>query len=53
MAFNLLIVDDSTSMRAVVKKIVGLTGLEVNQILEADNGRKATSTSWAAAWWMR
>jgi len=41
MAFNLLIVDDSNSMRTVVKKIVGLTGLEVNQILEADNGRKA------------
>jgi len=41
MAFNLLIVDDSNSMRAVVKKIVGLTGLEVSQILEADNGRKA------------
>jgi two-component system chemotaxis response regulator CheY len=41
MAFNLLIVDDSNSMRTVVKKIVGLTGLEVSQILEADNGRKA------------
>ncbi|HSD95026.1 MAG TPA: response regulator [Syntrophales bacterium] len=41
MAFNLLIVDDSNSMRTVVKKIVGLTGLEVNQILEADDGRKA------------
>lgn len=41
MAFNLLIVDDSNSMRTVVKKIVGLTGLDVNQILEADNGRKA------------
>ena len=41
MAFNLLIVDDSNSMRTVVKKIVGLTGLETNQILEADNGRKA------------
>jgi two-component system chemotaxis response regulator CheY len=41
MAFNLLIVDDSNSMRTVVRKIVGLTGLEVNQILEADNGRKA------------
>ena len=35
MAFNLLIVDDSNSMRTVVKKIVGLTGLEVNQVLEA------------------
>ena len=41
MAFNLLIVDDSNSMRAVVKKIVGLTGLELGQVLEADNGRKA------------
>jgi two-component system chemotaxis response regulator CheY len=41
MAFNLLIVDDSNSMRTVVRKIVGLTGLEVNQILEAENGRKA------------
>jgi two-component system chemotaxis response regulator CheY len=28
-------------MRTVVKKIVGLTGLETNQILEADNGLKA------------
>jgi two-component system chemotaxis response regulator CheY len=28
-------------MRTVVRKIVGLTGLEVNQILEAENGRKA------------
>ena len=41
MAFNLLIVDDSSSMRTVVKKIVGLTGLQTNQILEADNGREA------------
>jgi two-component system chemotaxis response regulator CheY len=41
MAFNLLIVDDSNSMRTVVKKIVGLTGLETSQVLEADNGRKA------------
>ena len=41
MAFNLLIVDDSNSMRTVVKKIVGLTGLQTNQILEADNGREA------------
>jgi two-component system chemotaxis response regulator CheY len=41
MAFNLLIVDDSSSMRSVVKKIVGLSGVEVNQLLEADNGRRA------------
>jgi two-component system chemotaxis response regulator CheY len=41
MAFNLLIVDDSSSMRAVVKKIVGLTGLKTDQLLEANSGRKA------------
>ena len=41
MSFNLLIVDDSSSMRSVVKKIVGLSGVEVNHLLEADNGRKA------------
>ena len=52
MAFNLLIVDDSNSMRTVVKKIVGLTGLEVNHILEADNGRRALDVlggSWVDA----
>jgi two-component system chemotaxis response regulator CheY len=41
MAFNVLIVDDSHSMRTVLKKIVALTGLETRQILEADNGRMA------------
>ncbi len=41
MAFNLLIVDDSASIRSVVKKIVGLSGIEVNQCLEAENGRRA------------
>jgi two-component system chemotaxis response regulator CheY len=41
MAFNLLIVDDSNSMRSVVKKIVAMTGLETDRLLEADNGRKA------------
>ena len=41
MTFNLLIVDDSSSMRSVVKKIVGLSGVGVNQLLEAENGRRA------------
>jgi hypothetical protein len=39
--------DDSSSMRSVVKKIVGLSGVGVNQLLEAENGRRA-SKSWAA-----
>ena len=41
MSFNLLIVDDSSSMRSVVKKIVDLSGVGVNQLLEAENGRRA------------
>ncbi len=41
MSFNLLIVDDSSSMRSVVKKIVGLSGIGVNRLLEAENGRRA------------
>lgn len=41
MSFNLLIVDDSSSMRSVVKKIVGLSGVGVNQLLEAQDGRSA------------
>lgn len=41
MSFNLLIVDDSSSMRSVVKKIVGLSGVGVNQLLEAEDGRSA------------
>ena len=41
MSFNLLIVDDSSSMRSVVKKIVDLSGVGINQLLEAENGRKA------------
>lgn len=41
MSFNLLIVDDSSSMRSVVKKIVDLSGVGINQLLEAENGRRA------------
>ncbi|HOX00531.1 MAG TPA: response regulator, partial [Deltaproteobacteria bacterium] len=41
MTFNLLIVDDSSSMRSVVKKIIGLSGVGVNRLLEAENGLRA------------
>ncbi|HPG72163.1 MAG TPA: response regulator [Syntrophales bacterium] len=41
MSFNLLIVDDSSSMRSVVKKIIGLSGVGVNRLLEAENGLRA------------
>lgn len=41
MAFNLLIVDDSNAMRAVIKKIVIISGFPMNQCLEAGNGKEA------------
>ena len=41
MSFNVLIVDDSNSMRAVIKKIINLSGFKMDQCLEAANGKEA------------
>lgn len=41
MAFNILIVDDSETMRAVIKKTVNMSGVEVGELLEAANGLEA------------
>jgi two-component system chemotaxis response regulator CheY len=41
MTFNILIVDDSLSMRAVIKKIIGLSGIRTDKCYEAQNGREA------------
>ncbi|MGD9245939.1 MAG: response regulator, partial [Desulfobacterales bacterium] len=41
MAYNILIVDDSTPMRAVIKKIVKASGFNVGEFFEATNGREA------------
>lgn len=38
---NILIVDDSATMRAVLRRIIQLTGLAVEHIYEARNGREA------------
>jgi two-component system chemotaxis response regulator CheY len=49
MSFNLLIVDDSISMRAVIKKIITISGFQMDKCLEANNGREAMdllSTNW-------
>ena len=49
MSFNLLIVDDSNSMRAVIKKIVTISGFKMDKCLEANNGKEAMdllSTNW-------
>jgi len=41
MAFNVLIVDDSSSMRAVVKKIIRVSGFNVGECWEAADGKEA------------
>jgi len=41
MAFNILVVDDSVSMRAIIKKVISMSGFDVGEIAEADNGLEA------------
>jgi two-component system chemotaxis response regulator CheY len=41
MAFNILIVDDSSAMRRVVKRVLELSGVEVGTLLEAAGGHEA------------
>ncbi len=41
MSFNVLVVDDSNAMRAVVKKIITISGFKMDQCFEAANGREA------------
>ncbi len=44
MAYNILIVDDSIPMRAVIKKTIKASGFNVGQIFEASDGREALET---------
>jgi two-component system, chemotaxis family, chemotaxis protein CheY len=49
MSYNILIVDDSKTMRQVIKKALSLSGFKVGDCLEAGNGREALdvlSTAW-------
>jgi two-component system chemotaxis response regulator CheY len=41
MALNIMIVDDSPVMRAFIRKVVGLTGLDVGEYYEAGDGEEA------------
>ena len=41
MAYNILIVDDSFPMRAVIKKVIKASGFNVGDLLEAGNGKEA------------
>jgi two-component system chemotaxis response regulator CheY len=40
-ALNVLIVDDSAMMRAIIRRAVQLTGVEIAVVHEAGNGREA------------
>ena len=39
--FNILVVDDSETMRAAIRKVVGMSGVPVGEFLEAANGVEA------------
>lgn len=41
MAYNVLIVDDSTPMRAVIKKVIRASGFDIGNFFEAANGAEA------------
>ncbi|MBN2232195.1 MAG: response regulator [Deltaproteobacteria bacterium] len=41
MAFNVLIVDDSMSIRQIIKRVLDISGFDVGTMFEADNGREA------------
>ena len=44
MGYRFLIVDDSATMRALIKRTLTLTGLPIDAISESDNGRSAMVT---------
>lgn len=41
MAYNVLIVDDSATMRALVRKVLNISGLDLGECFEGANGREA------------
>ncbi len=41
MAFNILLVDDSATVRAVINKTLNLAGVDVCQVYQAGNGAEA------------
>jgi two-component system chemotaxis response regulator CheY len=41
MAFNILLVDDSVTVRAVISKALTLAGVDINLLYQAGNGQEA------------
>ncbi len=49
MAYKFMIIDDSSIVRGMLKKTIGMSGIEVSEIIEATNGKEALeklSSSW-------
>jgi len=44
MAYNILIVDDSATVRSMVRKTLRLAGVDTGEVFEAPNGRAALET---------
>lgn len=49
MSYSVLVVDDSSIIRTMVRKSIAMAGLEINQIHEAANGQEAMAVL-AANW---
>ena len=50
MAYNVLIVDDSSTTRSAIKKVIKMSGFDVGEYFEAGNGKDALSVlekNWA------
>lgn len=41
MALNILLVDDSATVRAVIAKTLKITGVEISELYQAENGKEA------------
>jgi two-component system, chemotaxis family, chemotaxis protein CheY len=41
MAYSVLLVDDSSSIRAIIKKIIKVSGFDVGEFLDASDGQEA------------
>ena len=41
MAYNILVVDDSAIVRAVIKKTLTIAAVDVGELFNAENGKKA------------
>lgn len=49
MAYKFMIIDDSSIVRGMLKKIIGMSGIDVSEIIEAINGKDALeklASSW-------